>query len=112
IEAGCDRAALQDLLPAGAARNALDCALWDYDAKRLGVPAFQIAGLHRLSPATTAYTISVGAPEAMAEAAARAAARPVLKIKLAGTGDPERIAAVRRAAPEAQLIVDANEAWA
>ncbi|MFO1135460.1 MAG: N-acetyl-D-Glu racemase DgcA [Rhodoblastus sp.] len=112
IEAGCDRAALQDLLPAGAARNALDCALWDYDAKRLNVRAFQTAGLHRLSPATTAYTISVGTPEAMAEAAARAAARPVLKIKLAGAGDPARIAAVRAAAPEAQLIVDANEAWA
>ena len=112
IEAGCDRATLQGLLPAGAARNALDCALWDLDAKRLGVPAFQMAGLHRLSPATTAYTISVGAPEAMAEAAAKAAVRPVLKIKLAGAGDPERIAAVRRAAPEAQLIVDANEAWA
>jgi L-alanine-DL-glutamate epimerase-like enolase superfamily enzyme len=112
IEAGCDRAELQGLLSAGAARNALDCALWDFDAKRLGVRAFQMAGLHRLSPATTAYTISVGTPEAMAEAAAKAAARPVLKIKLAGAGDPARIAAVRAAAPEAQLIVDANEAWA
>lgn len=112
IEAGCDRSELQGLLSAGAARNALDCALWDFDAKRLGVRAFQMAGLHRLSPATTAYTISVGTPEAMAEAAAKAAARPVLKIKLAGAGDPARIAAVRAAAPEAQLIVDANEAWA
>ncbi|MFT4097995.1 MAG: dipeptide epimerase [Rhodoblastus sp.] len=112
LEAGCDRAELQAILPAGAARNALDCALWDFDAKLLGVRAFQMAGLHRLSPATTAYTISVGTPEAMAEAAAKAAARPVLKIKLAGAGDPERIAAVRRAAPDAQLIVDANEAWA
>ena len=112
IEAGCDRAQLQAMLPAGAARNALDCALWDFDAKRLGVRAFQIAGLHRLSPATTAYTISVGTPAAMAESAAKAATRPVLKIKLAGAGDPERIAAVRRAAPDAQLIVDANEAWA
>ncbi len=112
IEAGGDRSELQALLPAGAARNALDCALWDFDAKRLNVRAFQMAGLHRLSPATTAYTISVGTPEAMAAAAARAAARPTLKIKLAGAGDPERIAAVRAAAPEAQLIVDANEAWA
>lgn len=112
IEAGCDRAALQGLLPAGAARNALDCALWDLDAKRLGVRAFEMAGLHRLAPATTAYTISVGSPEAMAEAAARAAARPVLKIKLAGAGDSARIAAVRAAAPDAELIVDANEAWA
>jgi len=112
IEAGCDRGVLQGLLPAGAARNALDCALWDLDAKRLGVPAFQMAGFHRLAPATTAYTLSVGTPESMAEAAAKAADRPVLKIKLAGAGDPARIAAVRAAAPEAQLIVDANEAWA
>jgi len=112
VEADCDRHALQALLPAGAARNALDCALWDFDAKRLGIPAFQMAGLHRLSPATTAYTLSVGTPESMGEAAAKAAHRPVLKIKLAGAGDPERIAAVRAAAPDSQLIVDANEAWA
>ena len=111
IEGGCDRQALQALMPAGAARNALDCALWDLDAKRLGIRAHDMAGLHRIAPATTAYTISVGAPEAMAEAAAREAARPVLKIKLAGEGDPARIAAVRRAAPDSELIVDANEAW-
>lgn len=111
IEAGADRAALQRLLPAGAARNALDCALWDFDAKRLGVRAAEMAGLHRLMPATTAYTISVGAPEDMAQAAARAAERPLLKIKLAGEGDPARLRAVRAAAPEATLIVDANEAW-
>ena len=111
IEAGADRAALQRLLPAGAARNALDCALWDFDAKRLGVSAAEMAGLHRLMPATTAYTISVGAPEDMAQAAARAAERPLLKIKLAGEGDPARLRAVRAAAPEATLIVDANEAW-
>ena len=112
IEAGCDRAALQTVLPAGAARNALDCALWDFDAKRLGVRALAMAGLHRVAPATTAYTISVGSPEEMAAATAKAADRPVLKIKLAGAGDPARIAAVRAAAPDAQLIVDANEAWA
>jgi L-alanine-DL-glutamate epimerase-like enolase superfamily enzyme len=111
IEAGADRAALQTALPAGAARNALDCALWDLDAKLTGVPAMQLAGLHRLAPATTAYTLSVGAPEEMARAAARAADRPILKIKLAGAGDPARIAAVRAAAPDATLIVDANEAW-
>ncbi len=111
IEAGCDRAELQAALSAGAARNALDCALWDFDAKRLGVRAHEMAGLHRLPPATTAYTISVGTPEAMAQAAAQAADRPVLKIKLAGAGDPARIAAVRAAAPDAELIVDANEAW-
>lgn len=111
IEAGADRVALQGLLPAGAARNALDCALWDFDAKRLGVRASAMAGLHRLAPATTAYTLSVGSPAEMAEAAARAADRPLLKIKLAGEGDPERLRAVRAAAPEATLIIDANEAW-
>lgn len=111
IEAGADREALQKLLPAGAARNALDCALWDFDAKRLGVRAAEMAGLHRLMPATTAFTISVGTPDEMAAAAARAAERPLLKIKLAGDGDAARLRAVRAAAPEAELIVDANEAW-
>jgi L-alanine-DL-glutamate epimerase-like enolase superfamily enzyme len=111
IEAGADRAALQRLLPAGAARNALDCALWDLDAKMTGIPAYQLAGLHRLSPCVTAFTLSVGSPEEMARAAQAAADRPVLKVKLAGAGDAERLAAVRAAAPDAELIVDANEAW-
>ncbi|WP_294532408.1 N-acetyl-D-Glu racemase DgcA [uncultured Rhodoblastus sp.] len=111
LEAGADRVALQKLLPAGAARNALDCALWDLEAKISGVPAWQLAGLHRLAPCVTAYTLSVGTPEAMARAAARAADRPVLKIKLAGVGDAERLAAVRQAAPDSELLVDANEAW-
>jgi L-Ala-D/L-Glu epimerase len=111
IEAGADRYALQDLLPAGAARNALDCALWDFDAKRLGVPAYRLAGFDRIAVATTAFTLSVGTPEAMAQAAERARDRPLLKVKLAGAGDVERLAAVRAAAPEAELIVDANEAW-
>ncbi|MCI4680227.1 dipeptide epimerase [Rhodoblastus acidophilus] len=111
IEAGADRAALQKLLPAGAARNALDCALWDLEAKICGVPAFQMAGLHRLAPCVTAFTLSVGTPEDMARAAEAAASRPVLKVKLAGEGDAARVAAVRAAAPESELIVDANEAW-
>ena len=111
VEAGLDRQALQELLPAGAARNALDCALWDLDAKLYGVPAFQLAGLHRMSPVTTAYTISVGDPAQMAAAALAEAGRPILKVKLAGDGDRDRIAAVREAAPEAELIVDANEAY-
>jgi L-alanine-DL-glutamate epimerase-like enolase superfamily enzyme len=111
IEAGADRAALQALLPAGAARNALDCALWDLDAKLCGVPAYQMAGLHRISPCVTAFTLSVGTPEEMARAAREAADRPVLKVKLAGEGDAARLAAVRGAAPDAELIVDANEAW-
>ena len=106
-----ERAALQALLPAGAARNAVDCALWDLEAKRSGVPAFRAAGLARLEPAITAFTISVDAPDAMAAAARRAAWRPLLKLKLAGAGDAERLAAVRAAAPETTLIVDANEAW-
>lgn len=111
IEAGADRLALAKLLPAGAARNALDCAMWDLEAKRSGVPAHLGAGLEPLAPLTTAYTISVGSPREMREAAVRAAHRPLLKIKLAGDGDPERLAAVREAAPAARLIVDANEAW-
>ncbi len=111
IEAGCTRAQLQQLLPAGAARNALDCALWDLEAKLAGVRAYVLAGLDRVAPAVTAYTLSLGTPEAMAAAASQAAARPVLKVKLGGAGDPARIAAVRAAAPEAHLIVDANEAW-
>ncbi len=111
IESGADRQALQSLLPAGAARNALDCALWDLDAKTTGVPASQLAGLFRIAPCVTAYTLSVGTPEEMARAAAEAAHRPVLKIKLAGEGDAARLDAVRKAAPESELIVDANEAW-
>jgi len=113
IEAGLDREALQGAMPPGAARNALDCALWDLDAKQAGAPAHVLAGLDRLAPVTTAYTISLGAPEAMAEATARAAHRPILKIKLGGAdGDLERIRAVREAAPDATLIADANEGWA
>jgi L-alanine-DL-glutamate epimerase-like enolase superfamily enzyme len=111
IEAGADRPALTALLPPGAARNALDCALWDLEAKRSGVPAHVRAGLSSLKPLTTAYTLSVGSPEEMREAAERAAERPLLKIKLAGEKDPERLAAVRAGAPKATLIVDANEAW-
>jgi L-alanine-DL-glutamate epimerase-like enolase superfamily enzyme len=105
------RVALQDAMPAGAARNALDCALWDFEAKTSGRPVHALAGLAGPEPLTTAYTISLGTPEAMAVAAAKAAARKLLKVKLGGEGDPARIAAVRAAAPNAELIVDANEAW-
>ncbi|KAF2990540.1 L-Ala-D/L-Glu epimerase [Methylocystis sp. MJC1] len=111
IESGADRAALQRLLPAGAARNAVDCAMWDLEAKRSGRRAYVIAGFERLSPLVTAYTLSVGTPEEMRMAALKAAARPLLKVKLAGEGDDARLAAVREGAPHAQLIVDANEAW-
>lgn len=112
MEAGLSRADLQGAMPPGAARNALDCALWDLDAKLTGVPAHVSAGIDRLAPVTTAYTISLDAPDVMAEAAAAAAARPILKIKLGGPdGDLDRIAAIRRAAPDATLIADANEGW-
>jgi L-Ala-D/L-Glu epimerase len=111
VEAGIDRYQLQALLPAGAARNALDCALWDLGAKSIGLPAYQLAGLARLAAVVTAFTISLGTPAEMAQAAAAAVERPLLKIKLGGIGDPERIAAVRAAAPECELIVDANESW-
>ncbi|TDR94459.1 N-acetyl-D-Glu racemase DgcA [Enterovirga rhinocerotis] len=109
---GLTRQDLQSAMPAGAARNAVDCALWDLEAKLTGVPAHVAAGIDRLPPVTTAYTISLGSASEMFEAAAKAAARPILKIKLgAPEGDPERIAAVRRAAPDSTLIADANEGW-
>ena len=111
LEAGAGRADLQRLLPAGAARNALDCALWDLEAKLSGVAAYVAAGFGKLSPLVTAYTISVGAPDEMRAAAAKAADRPLLKIKLAGEGDEARLAAVREGAPDSALIVDANESW-
>ena len=111
IEAGADRAALQGLLPPGAARNAVDCAMWDIEAKRSGRRAYATAGFARLSPLVTAYTLSVGTPDEMRAAALRAANRPLLKVKLAGEGDDARLAAVREGAPHATLIIDANEAW-
>ena len=111
VAGGLDRAALQSAMPPGAARNALDCTLWDLEAKRSGRPVYELAGLPAPKPLVTAYTISLGPPEVMAAAAAAAASRAVLKIKLGGAGDPERIRAVRAAAPSAELIVDANESW-
>jgi len=111
IEVGADRGLLQSLLPQGAARNALDCALWDFDAKQSGVAAHVLAGVAPPAPVVTAFTISAGSPAEMAAAAAKARGRPLLKIKLAGEGDAARLAAVRSAAPGVTLIVDANEAW-
>ncbi len=111
VEAELRAAAGVGDLPAGAARNALDCALWDLRAKREGVPAWRLAGLPEPRAATTAYTISLGTPAAMQAAAAEAAERPLLKVKL-GPDDPAGcIAAVRRGAPKARLIADANEGW-
>lgn len=102
---------LAGAMPAGAARNAVDCAFWDLAAKRSGVPAFRAARLDALKPLVTAYTLSLGTPDSMAEAARAAAHRPLLKVKLGGDGDPERIRAVRAGAPASMLIVDANEGW-
>ncbi|MGE5203864.1 MAG: N-acetyl-D-Glu racemase DgcA [Acidobacteriota bacterium] len=111
IVGGLDRAGLQAAMPAGAARNALDAALWDLEAKISGKSVSRLAGLDPPGPLTTAYTLSLDAPEAMGRAAGAHAARPLLKIKLTGEGDLERVRAVRAAAPRARLIVDANEAW-
>ena len=113
VQSGLDRNGLQSAMRAGAARNALDCAYWDIEAKRTGRRVHELAGLAAPEPRVTAFTISLAAPAAMAEAAERAAARPMLKVKLGGAdgNDPERIVAVRRAAPRAELIVDANEGW-
>jgi L-Ala-D/L-Glu epimerase / N-acetyl-D-glutamate racemase len=113
VQQGLDRVGLQTAMPAGAARNALDCAYWDFDAKRTGRRVHELAGLAPPVPRVTAYTISLAAPVAMAEAAERARERPLLKVKLgaADGDDAKRIAAVRRAAPRAELIVDANEGW-
>jgi L-alanine-DL-glutamate epimerase-like enolase superfamily enzyme len=106
-----DRETLRRQMPAGAARNALDCALWDLEAKRAGQRAAALAGLPPLRPVTTAYTISLDEPEAMAATAAGAARRmPLLKLKLGGAGDAERLRAVRLACPTVRLIADANEA--
>jgi L-Ala-D/L-Glu epimerase len=111
ISSGLDRRALQAAMPPGAARNALDCALLDLEAKASGQRAWNLLGRPAPSPCITAYTISLASPEAMAAATAKAAHRPLLKIKLGGDGDGKRIAAVRKAAPKSELIVDANEAW-
>jgi L-alanine-DL-glutamate epimerase-like enolase superfamily enzyme len=112
LHRGLDRIALQAAMPAGAARNALDCAFWDLAAKKAGRRVYELAELPAPKPRKTAYTISLAAPDAMAQAAAQAADRPLLKVKLGGgEADAARIAAVRRAAPGAELIVDANEGW-
>ena len=108
------REAAQTALPPGAARNALDSALWDLEAKATGLPLWQLAGLSEAPvPLQTAFTISLGEPAIMEADATKAAARGfgLLKLKLTGGGDRERVAAVRKGAPDARLIVDANESW-
>jgi len=112
VAAGASRADLLTMMPAGAARNAVDAALWDLEAKQTGVAVWQTLRLPVPRPLLTALTISLGEPAAMAAAAHAARGREVLKLKLGGEGDLDRVTAVRRAAPDARLIVDANEAWA
>lgn len=109
VEAGASRNELQALLPAGAARNAVDCAMWDLEAKQTATPAWRLAGLTRLDPVKTSFTLSLASPDEMARAAAEAARRPMLKLKIGGRDDLDRVAAVRAAAPRTRLIVDANE---
>jgi L-alanine-DL-glutamate epimerase-like enolase superfamily enzyme len=111
VSRGLDRKALQAAMPPGAARNALDCALLDLEAKISGQRVWDLLGRPAPGACTTAFTISLGSPEAMAAATAKVAHRRLLKIKLGGEGDGKRIAAVRQAAPRTELIVDANEAW-
>jgi L-alanine-DL-glutamate epimerase-like enolase superfamily enzyme len=111
VAEGLDRQALQESLSAGAARNALDCALWDLEAKRKGMPVWLLAGLEAPGPLVTAYTLSLDSPVNMAKAAALNAHRPLMKLKLTGEGDIARVSAVRKAAPNTRLIVDANEGW-
>jgi L-alanine-DL-glutamate epimerase-like enolase superfamily enzyme len=112
VESGSlNRSGLQTLLPPGAARNALDCAYWDLEAKLKDVPVWKLAGLPEPKPLVTAFTVTLDKPAAMAAVARENKHRPLLKIKLGGPDDLERVREVRRAAPEAKLIVDANEAW-
>ncbi|WP_065334888.1 N-acetyl-D-Glu racemase DgcA [Tritonibacter mobilis] len=105
------REELQSLLPAGAARNAVDCALWDLEAKKTGKPVWELAGLDQPGPEITAYTLSLASPEEMQKQAAENAHRPLLKIKLGTPEDMPRLEAVRAGAPEARIIIDANEGW-
>ena len=111
VFSGLDREGLQKAMPPGAARNALDAAFWDIDAKRAYCRVADLAGIGEMRSVVTAYTLSLDNPQAMGEAAAAQRARPLLKLKLTGDGDIERVRAVRRAAPASRLIVDANEGW-
>ena len=106
-----DRAELYELLPAGAARNAVDCALWDMEAKASGKRAWELAGLPAPKPEITAYTLSLDTPAKMQEQAAMHAFRPLLKIKLGTPDDMPRLEAVRAGAPKSRIIIDANEGW-
>lgn len=111
LPADITRQDLQSALPAGAARNAVDCAMWDLAAKTAGQPVWQLAGLPAPKPVITAYTLSLNTPDIMREQAAIHAHRPILKIKLGTPDDMPRLEAVRQGAPKSTLIIDANEGW-
>ncbi|UUX51204.1 dipeptide epimerase [Nisaea acidiphila] len=112
IANGMDREGLLSALPPGAARNAIDCALWDFEAKKTGKRAWELAGLPEPEPVTTVYTLGVDEPEAMGAKAKENASRPVLKLKMTGDGkDLERVTLIHENAPNAKLVVDANEGW-
>jgi len=111
LSSGMTREELQHALTPGTARNALDCALWDLEAKLSGKPVWQLAGLPEPGPVISCYTLSLDKPDAMRSAAAKHKDMPVLKIKLGGDGDVDRLRAVREGAPDASLVVDANEGW-
>lgn len=111
LPADINRQSLQDALSAGAARNAVDCALWDLEAKQSGKRVWELAGLPKPGPEITAYTLSLGTPESMREQATKNAFRPLLKIKLGTPDDMARLEAVRAGAPKSAIIVDANEGW-
>lgn len=111
VQAGGSRDDLLGLMPAGAARNAVDCALWDLEAKLSGVRVANQLYPNGVSPLITAYTLSLGTPEEMEQAARAASARPLLKIKVGGADDEARIRAVTKGAPNSRIILDANEGW-
>lgn len=111
VQAGGSRDDLLGLMPAGAARNAVDCALWDLEAKLSGVRVANQLCPNGVSPLITAYTLSLGTPEEMEQAARAASARPLLKIKVGGADDEARIRAVTKGAPNSRIILDANEGW-
>ena len=111
LPADIDRAALQSALPAGAARNAVDCALWDVEAKTKGLRVWDLIGVASPKPEITAYTLSLDTPINMRAQAAKNAARPLLKIKLGTPDDMPRLEAVRAGAPDTPIIIDANEGW-
>lgn len=110
INAGIDTGGLQDLLPAGAARNAVDCALWDFKAKQNRTPVWKTLGLSKPKPRITAFTLSIDSPARMAKAAIEARKYPILKLKIGGKAGLESCLAVLDARPDAELIIDANEA--